>query len=405
MRLAYKFKLKNDPRLRRLCEVSKNLYNQALYLLKHELKENNKWLGYNQLNEILQKTTNIEGEINYRLLKAQVAQQCLRTLDKNVKSYIKSVKGYAKDKTRYSGRPNFPKYKESVNQIIYTNQSCSIKDGYLNLSKDLKLRIPQYGKYGERLKQFQQARVIPDLDGSFTVEIVYLHDNSENTDLDYGRYASVDLGVDNLATLVLPDDSPILFNGRQVKAKNQYFNKETARLKSELGEGRRSSARIRALCARRERQMTDIFHKITRRMVNLLVEGKVGNIVVGYNKGWKDSINIGKRNNQTFVDIPYQRLIECLRYKCEMCGIRMTISEERYTSKCDALATEPIGKHEEYLGKRVKRGLFQSSTGKLVNADVNGALNIMRKVVGDSECVTRIIDSGRLFRPVRVNVL
>ena len=135
------------------------------------------------------------------------------------------------------------------------------------------------------------------------------------------------------------------------------------------------------------------------------MEHKVGNLVVGYNKGWKDSINIGKRNNQTFVGIPYGKLTDFLMYKCEMCGINLVVNEESYTSKCDALALESIGKHEEYKGKRVKRGLFQSSTGKLVNADVNGALNIRRKVVGDSECVTRIIDSGRLFRPVRINIL
>ena len=114
-------------------------------------------------------------------------------------------------------------------------------------------------------------------------------------------------------------------------------------------------------------------------IVNKLVSNEIGNIVVGYNKGWKDSINIGKRNNQTFVQISFDRFIEYLKYKCKMVGINIIIHEESYTSKCDALALEDVKQHETYLSKRVKRRLFQSSIGKVINADVNGLLNILRK--------------------------
>ena len=126
---------------------------------------------------------------------------------------------------------------------------------------------------------------------------------------------------------------------------------------------------------------------------------------MGHHKGWKDSINIGRRNNQTFVQMSFDRFIEYLKYKCEMVGINLIIHEESHTSKCDALALEDVKQHETYLGKRVKRGLFQSSIRKLINADVNGSLNILRKVVGDSEQLVRIINSGWLFQPLRVNVL
>ena len=146
-------------------------------------------------------------------------------------------------------------------------------------------------------------------------------------------------------------------------------------------------------------------HSLSRMIVNKLVSNEIGNIVVGYNKGWKDSINIGRRNNQTFVQISFDRFIEYLKYKCKMVGINLIIHEESYTSKCDALALEDVKPHETYLGKRVKRGLFQSSIGKLINADVNGSLNILRKVVGDSEQLAQIINSGWLFQPLRVNVL
>ena len=405
MRLVYRFDIQHNDKLHELCTVSKNLYNQALYIVKQTLKENGKWLGYSQLNTILQTTTNLEGQINYRLLKAQVAQQCLKTLDKNIKSYIKSIKDYSKNKSKYHGYPRLPGYKKETNQLIYTNQACTIKDGYINLSKTLKIHIPQYVKYSDKLKQFQQVRILPKLDGTFTVEIIYLCNNIQNTDLDYDRYSSIDLGLDNLVTMVIDNKQPLLFNGRQVKAKNQYFNKEISRLKSELGNKQKTSQQIRRLYVRRDNQMKDIFHKASRKIVNLLTENMVGNLVVGYNKGWKDSINIGRRNNQAFVAVPYEKLIDYIKYKCEMCGIKVIVNEESYTSKCDALALECIGKHEGYMGKRVKRGLYQSSTGRLINADANGALNIIRKVVGDSEYVTRIIGSGRLFRPIRVDIL
>jgi putative transposase len=147
-----------------------------------------------------------------------------------------------------------------------------------------------------------------------------------------------------------------------------------------------------------------MFHKISREIVNKMIENHIGTIIVGYNKGWKDSIRIGKRNNQIFVGIPFYDLISKLSYKCEKCGITFITREESYTSKCDALAMEPIGRHDSYSGKRIKRGLYQSSVGKTINADVNGALNIMRKVIGDSY-PNEIIDSGRLFRPIKCDIL
>lgn len=405
MRLVYKFYIKDNEYLMSLCKVSKNLYNQALYIVKKELKDNNKWVGYSYLNKELQTTKNLEGEINYRLLKAQVSQQCLKTLDKNIKSYIRSIKDYSKNKEKYKGQPKFPKYKRDVNQLIYTNQSCTIKNGFIYLDKKTKIKIPQFEKFFDKFKKFQQVRIIPKMNKTFNVEIVYIDEEIKAKELDNNLYASIDLGVDNIATMIIPNENPILFNGRQVKAKNQYFNKKISKLTSELTNNKKTSKQIRNLYNKRDNQLSDIFHKLSRMIVNKMISNKIGNIVVGYNKGWKDSINIGKRNNQTFVQISYGKFIDYLKYKCEMVGINLIIHEESYTSKCDALAQEEIKKHETYLGKRVKRGLFQSSIGKLINADVNGSLNILRKVVGDSEQVVRIINSGWLFQPLRVNVL
>lgn len=161
--------------------------------------------------------------------------------------------------------------------------------------------------------------------------------------------------------------------------------------------------RIKKLYYDREQYIEDVFHKISRKIVDLLVDFKITKLVVGYNKGWKQNVNMGKKNNQKFVQIPFARLVSYLEYKCELAGIEIVIHEESYTSKCDSLAFEKIGRHDSYLGRRKKRGLFQSSVGKLINADINGALSIMRKVVGDScESIRRIIDRGLLFNPVRI---
>ena len=405
MRLVYKFNVKYNERLYELCKISKNLYNQALYILKQELKTNNKWLSYYDLDRILRTYINLEGTINYRLLRAQVSQQCLKTLDKNIKSYVKSIKDYSKNKSKYNGCPKFPHYKKEVNQLIYPNQSCSIKNRRLYLSKDFSIRIPQFDVYGERLKSFQQVRVIPKHNKSFVIEIVYIDDSTSNSDLNYDLYSSIDLGIDNLATIIFPNSNPILFNGKQLKSKNQYFNKTISDLKSKLNHNAYSSNRIKNLYLKRENQLTDIFHKLSRMIINNLINHNIGNLVVGYNKGWKDFINIGKRNNQTFCYISYDKLLNFLKYKCEMAGIKLTIHEESYSSKCDGIVLEPIKKHDVYSGKRIKRGLFQSSCGKLINADVNGSLNILRKVVGDSLFIKEIIDSGWLFQPLQVNIL
>ena len=407
MRLVYKFNnYKHNEELFEMCRFSKDLYNQTMYIVKTNLKDG-KFLFYNDLDKILKVTPNLEGEINYRKLKSQVSQQCLKLIDKNLKSYFKSIKDWAKNKNKYKGRPHLPNYlpKNGMFQLIYTNQSCSIKGGKIYFSKDLFVPIPQWEKFSSVLKNFKQVRVNPKTEYT-EIEIVY-GTELENYDLDKSRYSSIDLGLDNLVTMVTDFSEPIIYSGKQIKSKNQYFNKTLSERKSVLEKEnkKKTSKFIKHLYDKRTKETEDVYHKVSRHIVNLLTQNKIGNLIIGYNSGWKDSIVIGKVNNQNFVMISHDKLISMLEYKCRMVGINVIKHEESYTSKCDGLCLETIGRHETYLGKRKKRGLFQSSIGKLVNADVNGALNIMRKVVGDSEIVSRIINSGRLFRPLKFNNL
>lgn len=405
MRLVYRFNIGKDEEISKLCKVSNNLYNQALYVFRETLKNESKWLSYFELDKILKNTKNLDGKINYRLLKAQCSQQVLKLLDNNIKSYYRSIQDYKKHPNKYKEKPGLPKYRKRGSEfnLYYPNQSCIIRNGKIILSKKLFVDIPQYEKYSGLLENFKQVRILPNYAG-YRIEVIYEVEDIEIPKSKEEKIASMDLGIDNLATLV-SEDFIYLFSGKFIKSYNRLFNKKLAKLNSikDLQKIKGTTKRIKKLYYERDLYIEDVFHKISRRIVNLLTNSGITKLIVGYNKGWKQEVNMGKKNNQKFTQIPFARLISYLEYKCELAGIEIVTHEESYTSKCDSLAFEAIGKHENYLGKRKKRGLYQSSIGKLINADVNGALNIMRKVVDDSSnYVQRIIDRGLLFNPVRI---
>jgi putative transposase len=192
--------------------------------------------------------------------------------------------------------------------------------------------------------------------------------------------------LNNLAAVTFnqPGLAPFLVNGRALKAINQWYNKRRARLQAKLPQGVHASHQLDILTDQRNRQITHYLHVASRRIVDRLVSHCIGMLVIGQNNGWKQAIRLGKRTNQNFVFVPHARFIEMLRYKAALAGIHVVVSKECYTSKCSFLDLEPVGKHDVYAGKRVKRGLFQASDGRCINADINGAFNIMRKVVPDA---------------------
>ena len=401
MRLVYKFYIRHTEELDKLFRISNNLYNQALYLFRQRLNADGVWTWYNDMDKLMKNVANLEGECNYKLLPSVVSQQLLRVLDKNIKAYCKSIKDWKKHPEKYKGMPQMPHYRKrgGMMSLTYTKSGTSIKDGIIKLSRGTKIHIPQWEKYCEVLQSWQQVRLIPN-NRDIKVEIIY-EQEIKQADVSKDKCAAIDIGLDNLATMVT-DEGCVIFSGKYLKSYNQYFNKTLSHLRSIKDKQgiKRSTRRIIRMYDKRDRYFEDAFHKVSRQIVNILVEKKIGRLVVGYNVGWKQRTNMGKRNNQKFVQMPFARLTAYLRYKCKMVGIDFVEHEESYTSKCDALALEPICKHEKYLGRRTKRGLFRSSTGKLINADHNGALNIMRKVVGDSY-VSRIVNSGHSLCPVR----
>ena len=354
-----------------LCFLSKNLYNSALYTVRQYYFENKKYLSWVNINNNFVK----DKQVDYYALPCKVSQQTLKMVDQNMKSFFNAIKAK-------KSKAKLPKYLDKVKGrflVTYTNQAIgkkALQNGYVELSKtNIKIKT--------KVKNVKQVRIVPQ-NNFIVVEVLYEvrpkpHDKSKE------MYCGIDFGLNNLMTCSFQNDSPLIINGKPLKSINWHYNKEKSRLQSLLDGRKKTSKRIQNITLKRNNRINDYLHKTTKIFVNYLVSKEINNVVIGYNKEWKQGINIGRVNNQNFVGIPYYKLLNMLTYKCELEGISVIVTEESYTSKCSFLDDEDICKHEEYYGKRIKRGLYKASDGRLINADVNGALNILKKVIGKFE--------------------
>ena len=389
---------RNLKEAQRLCHLAKNLYNAANYEMRQSFITEDRKSGYQISKEFAK-----DNQTDYRALPAQCSQQIINLLEKNWKSFFKSVKDRKTNPNKYKGKPKLPKYKkkDGYNVLIITSQQIGSKltqNGYLKLSKGINLKI----KTRIQLKQIKQVRIVPEAT-CFKCEIVYEKEIMKNENLKMENKISIDLGVNNLATMFINDEafSSCVINGRPLKSINQFYNKKLAKLHS-FAENK-SSKRIKDFTRRRNNKVKDFIHKASRCVINYCKDHNIGHLIIGKNDGWKQKSKMSKKVNQHFIGIPFEMLINQLVYKAEDVGITVELTEESYTSKTDHLAGEEMKHHDKYIGKRVYRGLFQSSTGKVINADVNGAIGIMRKVVGDS-LVTKIADSVGAFTPVIITL-
>jgi len=230
----------------------------------------------------------------------------------------------------------------------------------------------------------REVRIIPKGIG-YVCEIVY-EKEVDIEEKDQSRVVGIDIGVRNLITVVNNIGlKPIVIKGGVAKSINQYYNKEKARVQSIYDlQGIKYGKKINKLSVKRERKISDYFHKVSRFVVDYCIRHEIGQIIVGHNDNWKQRVNIGKRNNQSFVQIPFDKLIQKIAYKAE--EVRMTLKEqeESHTSKCSFLDNEAIEHHSKYLGKRIKRGIFRTAKGILINADVNAGYNIIKKAVSNA---------------------
>ena len=357
-----------------LCFKSKNLYNAALFEFRQSYFDKEvDTLTWQNLNRIF----NQNNQFDYRELPSKVSNAVLKKLGNNISSFWSLVK-----KSDYDRKVGLPKYLHKTDGrfiVEFNKQTFANKrddDNNLIICKSsLDLRIPT------KAEKPQQVRIIPKV-GCYLIEVIY--EIKENKPKQNQRVAAIDLGLNNLATVVTNDgDNPILISGKKIKSINQYYNKMTSKHKSLLPNNIFTSKSLDRLWLKRNSKISYEMHKITKFLANYFDERDVSKVIIGYNSDWKNGINLGKRNNQNFVNIPYTKFINQLTYKCQLLGITVITREESYTSKASFLDYDEIPNYGDeeipkFSGKRIKRGLYRSTTRK-INADVNGAYNIMAK--------------------------
>ena len=368
----------NNPLYKELdnvCFLSKNLYNKALYFVRQHYFVTKGYLNYYGINQLMINSK----DVDYYALNTKVSNQTLMLLDRNFKSFFSLIK---KKKNKDYDKPvKIPKYLEKQGRYITVFEKGAVSTKFLKKGLIKLANISNVIKTNVRLEDLKEVRVLPR-NNHCIIEVVYKKEEKPLSP-NNGRYAAIDLGLNNLATVCSNVEKPFIINGRPLKSINQRWNKHKAELQSRLTNNSKSSKQIMLITNKRNNRVKDYLHKSSRKIVNFLVSKNISTLVIGYNEEWKQNISIGKINNQSFVSIPFHSFIQQLEYKCRLEGINVVLTEESYTSKCSFLDNEPLGKKDTYLGKRVKRGLYKTAKGRLINADLNGSLNILKKVIGE----------------------
>jgi putative transposase len=414
VKLSFKFKPKlTELQLNIIEELS--FHTTKLYnIVNYDCREN----GFKSY---------IEAEKEYKenwhnqFLHSHTYQQCLKVLEKNWKSYFASIKDYKKNPNKYKGEPKPPKFKNHTNkknEVIFTEAGIRVKNNILMLSlskamqekfqvKSLNFSIDTE-KLPVNFEALQQIKI--KWDNSIKQwYLILIYNKEEENKVTGNNIMSIDLGRDNLATLTfLEDTESYLIDGKVLKSKISYYNKEIARLNSigmkQVGDSKKfkNTKQINKLYIKRNSFVNDYIHKASRKIIDLALQHNCNTIVIGDIEGIKQENNV-----KSFVNMPHQKLVDKIEYKAKLAGLKVVYVKENYTSGCSALDLENINKDNYDKSRRIVRGLFRSNQGILVNSDVNGSLNILRKYVKD-KCIPKLIqsvmDNGGLNTPLRIRV-
>ena len=395
--------------LRELSHTAKNLYNQAVYNIRQYYFQENKYLNYQKNNSLLKSSE------NYKTLNSNMSQQILKEVDGSFKSFFSLLK--KKNKGIYNAKVKLPSY-------LPKNSFSTLVIGFVRLNEDT-LVIPYSNSFKKNHKKIsikippilldkniKEIRIIPKFNARF-FEVQYTYEvQEEQRNLDKTHALAIDFGINNLATCVTSKGRSFIIDGKKLKSINQWFNKENARLQSIKDKqkyGKKPTLRQKYLYNSRNNKVNDYMSKTARKIINYCLENNIGILICGYNETFQRNSNIGKANNQTFVNIPFGKLREKLEYLCKLYSLRFVEQEESYTSKSSFFDMDILPKFEEdkpqtysFLGKRIKRGLYQTSKGYIFNADINGALNILRKSnVVDLEV---LYSRGEVDTPARIRI-
>ena len=396
--------------VRELCHTAKNLANEAIYNVRQYYFTEGKFLKYEKNYALLKNSP------NYKALNSNMAQQILKEVDGSFKSFFALLKLAKQGKYSFKDcrLPNYlPKdgYTTLVIGFIRLNGNrlmLPFSNSFKKTHKAVNITIPPVLLD----KKVKEIRIIPKAHARF-FEIQYIYEaECIQRNLNTNNALALDLGINNLVTAVSNTGKSFIIDGKRLKSVNQWFNKENARLQSIKDKqhfGRKTTKRQKAIARDRNNKVNDYMNKAARMIINYCIENDIGTLIAGYNVTFQHNSRMGKQNNQSFVNIPYGHLRDKLSYLCELNGITYVEQEESYTSKASFWDKDNIPvynddnpKEYQFSGKRVHRGLYKTSDGKTFNADVNGALNIMRK--------SRVVDMNILYSrgevdtPVRIRV-
>ena len=396
--------------LKELCHIAKNLTNEAIYNIRQYYFTDGKFLKYEKNYTLL------KSSLNYKALNSNMAQQILKEVDGSFKSFFGLLKLAKQGKYAFKDckLPHYlPKdgYTTLVIGFVRLNGNKLIlpfSNGFRKTHKSVEITIPPVLLD----KKVKEIRIIPKAKARF-FEIQYIYEaECIRRNLNKSNALALDLGTNNLVTAVSNKGNSFIIDGRKLKSINQWFNKENARLQSIKDKqhfGRKITNRQKAIAKDRNNKVNDYMNKVARKVIDYCINNDIGTLVVGYNKTFQRNTDMGKRNNQTFVNIPYGQLRDKLAYLCELNDIAFVKQEESYTSKASFWDKDTIPvynddnpKEYQFSGKRIHRGQYKTKSGKTLNADVNGALNILRK--SSVVSLRTLYSRGDVDTPVRIRI-
>ena len=396
--------------IKELCHIAKNLANEAIYNVRQYYFSEGEFLKYEKNYTLLKNSP------NYKALNSNMAQQILKEVDGSFKSFFGLLKLAKQGKYAFKDC-KLPHYlpKDGYTTLVIgfvrlkgNKLILPFSNGFKKTHKAVEITIPPILLD----KKVKEIRIIPKAKARF-FEIQYIYEaECVQRNLNTNNALALDLGINNLVTAVSSNGRSFIIDGRKLKSINQWFNKENARLQSIKDKqhyGKKSTNRQKAIARDRNNKVNDYMNKAARKVINYCIANDIGALVVGYNETFQRNSHIGKRNNQNFVNIPYGQLRSKLEYLCRLNGIIFVKQEESYTSKSSFWDRDDITVYNDdnpreyqFSGKRVHRGQYKTASGKTINADVNGALNIMRK--SSVVDVNILYGRGEVDTPVRIRI-
>ena len=394
--------------LKELSKAAKNLTNEALYNIRQQFFNDGSYLRYEDNYKLL------KNSMNYRTLNSNMAQQILKEVDGSFKSFFGLLKSAKEGRYSYDDI-SLPHYLPKDGYSTLVIGFVRIKDNkhtipysrsFKKTQKTIEIKIPPLLAD----KKIKEIRIIPKCNAMF-FEIQYTYEaECIQRNLNRKNALAIDLGINNLVTAVSSKGSTFIIDGRRLKSLNQWFNKENARLQSIKDKQHitKTTKKQKLLIRNHSNRINDYMNKTARKVIDYCIENDIGTLVVGYNETFQRNVSLGKKNNQIFVNIPYGKLRDKLRYLCEINDIDYILQEESYTSKASFFDEDEIPVYNEshtycmFSGRRIHRGLYETSNKKMFNADVNGALNILKK--SNVVRLESLYARGEVDTPVRIRI-